>query len=386
MCGGESGAIVTFVTRVTFAGATLLAALGGALVCGPGSQASTSGGVHAGVECPWNPNARGSDPRVQGILERPQWSKDGRSIAFTSGIVLWRIGIDGKRLRLLTTMVGDANLSHDWTRIVFSGRGATPDTGGLCTARIDGTGRRPLTERLDLSPKWSPDGRRLAVARAPTTAEGGTYGELWTHVLDAAGRPLSQITGRRTPYPPDHPDEAYPRSYDLELAWSPDGRRLAITGQYCQTSIDCDPYVYPTTWRLFVVDVESGARHDITPPAVRAPQDPAWTTDGRHVVFSAPPAIPPSARPGTPLDNVAHIYVVDADGGGLHRLRTTATGASPCHPKGSLGLDGDGEHDPAYSPDGKWVAFNCTNFEKSRSNLYVVRAAGGIARPLVPSR
>ena len=78
-------------------------------------------------------------------------------------------------------------------------------------------------------------------------------------------------------------------------AWSPDGRKLAVT-----MSFEKNPDIY-------VVDVESGRRTQIT-DHWGIDTEPAWSPDGRRLVFT-------SDRGGQP-----QIYVTDVDGGNTKRL------------------------------------------------------------------
>ena len=124
--------------------------------------------------------------------------------------------------------------------------------------------------------------------------------------------------------------------------------------------------------------------------------DPAWSRDGKLVVFG-------SDRSGKP-----QLYVIHADGSGTQRLTSLAQGASrpTWSPDGRqiafiagapgnlwvIGADGasprqigDGlsnESDPAWSPDGKLVAFVRRKQGTNIKELYVARPDGKGARKL----
>jgi dipeptidyl aminopeptidase/acylaminoacyl peptidase len=130
----------------------------------------------------------------------PQWSADGRRLAFVRDDEIWIVEADGSRL----------------TRVV-----AKP-----------GGGREP---------RWSPDGHRLAFI-----SRRRGWSQVW--LIDAPvprrGRP------QREPRAP----KATPLTkggFDVDgLAWSPDGRQLAVTGQQAPDDL--------TTWQVAIVDVATG--------------------------------------------------------------------------------------------------------------------------------
>ena len=350
-----------------------------------GSRIAEIGPLRVDTACPWNRAAVGDHPQSSPDLSRPQWSRDGRSIAFLSGgNVLWRIGIDGRGLRRLTTMVENASLKPDWSLLVYTGR-------GLCTARIDGTRRKPLTGESDLSPTWSPDGGRIAFARVQKENVFQFGYESWIHILGPDGTALHQVSGRRAPVREEDADSWYPLTYDRQIAWSRDGRRLAVSGQFCLAPGDlfqCDPYVHETILRLFVINTDGTGRRDLTKTywneVITAPRDPAWSHDGRRIVFAAKPAIP--TTPGKPVIDVSSLYVINNDGTGLRKLVEPAPGGTACAARRHAEQYGDGEGDPAISPDGRWIAFACRYAAKGRSNIYLVAASGGVAKPLIRTR
>jgi Tol biopolymer transport system component len=139
----------------------------------------------------------------------------------------------------------------------------------------------------------------------------------------------------------DAGDPSTPRGlfFQVEPAWSPDGRRIAFTSNR-EGSFD-----------LYAMDAEgtATARLTATPADDR---DPSWSPDGRRIVFSR----------GTPGD----LYVIDADGSSVRRLAAT-----PAH-----------DAQPAWSPDGRWIVFTRKAPGTSIRELWLVRADGSGARQL----
>lgn len=230
-------------------------------------------------------------------------------------------------LGLSTVSIPDAEAARDG-RIVFSVRlGNNPL--GLAAMQPNGDGRRGITDENDFAPEFSPDGRKIAFARAMSDGVylyvGGPRGQ------DA--RPLVRIRPRGR--------DACGGVFD----WGPDSERLAVVVQAEDTSDDCD---------LYVVDLAGGVRGLLTGPD--NVWDPAWSPDGRDIAFQ-------QQMP----DEAADIYTIPAEGGETVRLTD----------------DPNSDIDPSWSPDSSKIAFDtdrddccgtgsgATNFE-----IYVMNRDG----------
>ena len=96
--------------------------------------------------------------------------------------------------------------------------------------RSDGSGATQLTHNTavtDLSPAWSPDGKRIAfVSSQPGRANFDIY------IMDADGSDVENLTNQ-------------PKVHDVEATWSPDGREIAFVRSDCASGQDpCD------IWRM----------------------------------------------------------------------------------------------------------------------------------------
>jgi len=196
-----------------------------------------------------------------------------------------------------------------------------------------GPGRRPAV--------WSPDGTRLAVA-----LEGEDGADLWT--VDAATEAKTLV------------------AEDVEVtfngpAWSPDGRKLA--------------YVAAASRELKVIDLASQESYTVTADLTGRIHALAWSPDGASIAYQR------STR-GAEAD----IVVVDAGGGEPRKLgdgwwpgwspdssRIAYVGSTEpglfvvdlagagrqVAPDANVGPTGRSQ--PAWSPDGKWVAYESVN-------------------------
>ena len=259
-------------------------------------------------------------------------------------------------------------LSPDGRWVAFSVKSVAPGKDGyrssIWLAPADGgTPARQLTvgSKSDASPHWSPDGTRIAflsdrgavlqaggggakAGKAEAPKEGGT--QVWILPL-ADGGEARQLT--------DLPK-------DVEgMDWSPDGRRLVVVSSAGSTEPERKPerkpedgpapdtrlidtlgyqyngagFVNDRFSRLFLVDAETGAAEPLT-RGDHHDGDPRWSPDGRQVAFVS------DRHPNPDLNWRSDIYVVDARGGAPRQVST------------GRGRQGWGQ--PAWSPDGRWIA------------------------------
>ena len=164
-------------------------------------------------------DAAGGEPEM--VLDtgaetlRPDWSPDGRALAFTRTVrrnqdvyVIARDAAAAPR-RLTRTGAPDqeAAWSPDGTRIAFSSR--RDGNWELYTIAPDGTAQRRVTRTRapEGAPAWSPDGRTVAFQRV-TAARA----DLWLAAADGSG--ARRVTARS--------------GNEVDVAWSPDGTQLAF--------------------------------------------------------------------------------------------------------------------------------------------------------------
>jgi Tol biopolymer transport system component len=232
-----------------------------------------------------------------------------------------------------TTLAFD--LSPDGRSIVFDLLGQLwrlPARGGDARAITDAV--RDTAE--DLDPSWSPDGRRI-VFRAERRGRTG----LWLLAADSDRAQPRQLTQLEDP-----------RGYDGDAAWSPDGRTIAFA-RVVPPSRGRRPRS-----RVELLDVTSGAVRElpVADTTLRYVSDPAWEPGGRRLAVVAAPA--------------------HGQYGGRVWAIETATGATtPLTPAGTRA------HAPAFSPDGRRIAFFAPD-SLDRAQLWV----SSTEAPAAPTR
>jgi dipeptidyl aminopeptidase/acylaminoacyl peptidase len=213
-----------------------------------------------------------------------------------------------------------------------------PAEGPAAGAGMDGAPQPLTTARAtDTSPRWSPDGRRIAFV----SDRGGTK-QIW--VIPADGGEARLLTAGS--YAPADP------------AWSPDGKWIAFTGKPDGTASGAGRREPPEPsdvrvisrlyykqdgeglwdgrWKqIFVVPAGGGGVRQITGGEYDHTA-PAWSPDGAWLAYCA------NASPDADLDDAADLWIIRADGTGAPRRLTRTIGKVET---------------PAWSPDGARIAY-----------------------------
>jgi Tol biopolymer transport system component len=230
----------------------------------------------------------------------------------------------------------------------------------IFVSHADGSGismvLRGTKKKVYFDPAWSPNGRRLAVARE--TYPFDTHGYDDVLVFQGSRRPLPVPSG-------DSDINGNP-------AWAPDGRKIvlvnyefgdggalytarpgssssrAVERNHDEDFVDNDPSWSPNG-RAIAFSRSAGSKSGlylISPAGTHIRRltktpafNPSWSPDGRRLVF----------------DNGRAINVINADGSGLRKLMPKA-------------------EDPAWSPDGRTIAF------VRRQSIWLMNSRGAHVR------
>jgi dipeptidyl aminopeptidase/acylaminoacyl peptidase len=276
--------------------------------------------------------------------------------------------------------VAAPELSPDGKQIVFARRWVDKlndrQESSLYIMNVDGT--RPRALLTGSSPRWSPDGTRIAY-----TAQGEPRGtQIFVRWMDAEGA-TTQIT-RLTESPSD-------------IVWTPDGKSIVfrmmvpneggwrVEGQVSQFKPrgatwtasprvveklnyrrDGSGFTSEGTQQIFIVPADGGTPRQITSGEWSA-GTPELTPDGRTILFSAGPRVEDAEYQWRETE----IYAVDVASGTIRQL-TRRRGP---------------DNGPAVSPDGKSVAYTGYDWSTDTwvdSKLYVMNIDGTNPRVLTP--
>jgi Tol biopolymer transport system component len=331
-----------------------------------------------------------------GATAAPQpitWAPDGSRLAFSvvgppESVGLWVVGAGGNGLRRLTNFpVKSPRWSPDGTAIVFFAD-VDLDHSRVGLVAPDGTALRWVTTSADLSdwdPAWSPSGKQLAFIHSTGARSCEPYcGTTNVVVADADGANAHAVTayddsgllndptwspnGHWLAFRNGRGDISVVRSDGTGLrriangarpvSWSPRGNRLAF-GKLLYTA---NGLPRPS---VTVKGLQGPAHHFLLPSSSLLDSGPAWSRDGRSLIYSAVVDKPD-----------LELFSVTPEGGGLRRLTH----------------DRMDEFDPVWSPDGRRIAFARGTFELNpdsnvpyeltRSSLYVADGNGNHLRRL----
>jgi Tol biopolymer transport system component len=227
----------------------------------------------------------------------------------------------------------EPTFSKNGTKIVFQAVGLN-NFGELWVMNADGSHLTPLTATNAMvgvdHPTWSPDGATIAFS-AQSTIDAPR--EIWT--IRASGAGLRMLTKPST------------RSFASQPAWSPNGRLIAFS------SYEGTGGAGPSNpGGIYVMNADGTNIHRLPAADPGPEQDPAWSPDGKWLVFS-------QLSTNWDTDHIARIYKMSPDGSNARALT-----------KGAW----DGE--PAVSPDGKKIGFYRTHGTGGHPHVYIVNADG----------
>ncbi len=277
-------------------------------------------------------------------VDEPNISPDGKSVAY---------------------VVGTVDLAKD------------KQPQNLWLAKTDGSENRALTfgENAQTHPRWSPDGKWLAFLSSRGDEKDND--QLW--ILSSAGGEAEQLTKEKG-------------SVD-DFAWAPDSKRLVLVlhdpdprdpeakekekktvppiviDRY-QFKADIAGYLTNHWSHLKLLDLATRKVAALTSGA-HADVLPAWSPDGKQIAFVT--------KRGDDPDRTENwdVYLIEPKPGAKEKQLTTSPEAD-AHP--------DWESAPAWSPDGKTIAYihggDPKKIEYAVHSLATIPASGGAAKIL----
>jgi len=269
----------------------------------------------------------------------PAVSPDGKSVAFARGIP------DSEALYVLP-LTADFRPAGDPRPISAAGPARSPAwppdgrlliftslkpqvMAGFALSWVDLRAGTPPS----LLPELGRDASMPAVSRQGRLAysTAGMEGQIWRQDIPSAGQ---------TPPPPVNVTSA--AAIQLNAVYSPDGTRIAFASERSR-------------WReIWNCGADGGHCIQVTSFNCLCVDDPRWSPDGRHLVFTIR------------ADGHEEVYIVDANGGAPQRLTK----------EGQRGAF------PSWSHDGRWIYYS----REGDRQIFKIPASGGPAVPVSRNR
>ncbi len=213
------------------------------------------------------------------ISMSPSWSGLGETLAYVSyfgggGPALYLADVaSGRKTPLVTegSLNVSPSFSPDGRRVVFArALGANIE---IFVCQRDGSGVRRLTNSpgIDTNPAWSPNGQEVAF----TSSRAGSP---QIYVMDAEGANVRRVT--------------FQGEYNDGASWSADGTRIAFATRIDRNRFD-----------IAVLDLVTLAAQKLT-DGPGSNETPSFSPDGRRIAFAG-------ARRGS-----TQVYVIDSRAGG----------------------------------------------------------------------
>jgi hypothetical protein len=231
------------------------------------------------------------EPPCPGI-EEPEWSPDGKRIAYTQAGDVFVINPDGSGNENVTQGAHGAAAAPSWspdgTQIAYEALTTGPlgNETHIWVVNSDGTGGHRLDDMCSsYDPRWRPDGARIAFIGSTDPVEGGGGCD-----PGSIGRWLI------------HPDgtDRVPFEADDIHDWSPDGGRVVFY-KGCFAGTCYGIWTQPADGSAPATNITAGPGFF-----------PHWSPDGTRIAFRG-------RRPG---DSAGFVYTVAPDGSDWQRVST----------------------------------------------------------------
>lgn len=233
----------------------------------------------------------------------PDWSPDGKWIAYVYNRNIYKINVRTKEIKQLTT----------WGSCFF--------------------------------PDWSPNGRKIIFERSTGGSDSSGFWILDIKTLEMTHLPLQNYRGGKSDWAPDETKIVYvaplaqsaPYS-EIQIKSLIDSDSIRLTDNNVEDdapvfSPDGSKIAYASNWNIWVMDTNGNNKTQLTfeegPIDGKKGSytcDPAWTPDGNQIVYVRTELF----EKKTEVEYISHLWIMDADGANNQLLTGKATKTFGC--------------------------------------------------------